>query len=411
MGGPLGAPTPRMVGQVTEGRRSWWPDLLLGLVTAGLGLTGTWFARSGVAGEEWAGVFAVLTGLALVAVRRWPWPVLLAESALLLVAGLVTPAAGGTTQIAGAVALGYVAYRSSRASTGAAYALFLGAVSANILTQVELAAILNIAGMVSLIELAGITAAPVAFGRYLRGVRLAAVAAEERAREVKERRAVETRAARLAERTAIARDLHDIVAHHIAAIALRAGSARYAVQHTGQAEVAVSALGELRDTAGQVLDELRELLEVLRDPDAVESKAVESAGPPVEPEQVIRDTARRVREAGVAVQVSVPSALARVPLVVGTTAARVVQEALTNTLKHAGPGAIASVDIRVVDRALLLEVLDSGPVKERPVLPASGYGLDGMRERVGLLGGRLTATATANGGWRVRAQLPIRENA
>ncbi|MER5334230.1 histidine kinase [Micromonospora sp. NPDC002717] len=387
------------------GRRGWWRELLLGLVTAGLGLASTWLARPGVAREEWAGVVAVLAGFALVAVRRWPWPVLFAESALLLVADAVAPAGAGTAQLAAAVALGYVAYWCGRAATAAAYVLFLGVTLVDVLQQGDAGVLSGGTGVIRLIMLAGVVAAPVAFGRYLRGVRHAAVAAEERAREVEERRAAETRAARLAERGAIARDLHDIVAHHIAAIALRAGAARYAVQHTGRTEEAVSALGELRDTAGLVLDELRELLEVLRDPEAVEP-----ADPQVEPAQVIRDAARRLREAGVTVQVGDPAALDRVPLVVGTTAARVVREALTNTLKHAGPGAIASVDVRVVDGALLLEVLDSGPVRRRPVLPASGYGLNGMRERVGLLRGTLAATATDGGGWRVRARLPIREN-
>ncbi|MFD2766590.1 sensor histidine kinase [Micromonospora eburnea] len=383
--------------------RGWWRELLLGLTTAALGLAST---RVESAGKEWAWVFPVLAGLTLVAVRRWPWPALLAESALLLVAGAVTPAGTNTPQLAAAVALGYVAYLCGRASTAAAYVLFLGVTLVDILHHTGAEVLSGGTGLVRLIMLAAVVAAPVAFGRYLRGVRLAAAAAEERAREVEERRAAETRAARLTERAAIARDLHDIVAHHIAAIALRAGAARYAVQHTGRTDEAVSALSELRDTAGQVLDELRELLEVLRDPEAVEP-----VEPQVEPEQVIRDATRRVREAGVAVQVTVPPALAGVPLVVGTTAARVVREALTNTLKHAGPGAIASVDVRVVGGALLLEVLDSGPVRPRSALPASGYGLNGMRERVGLLGGTLTAAATDGGGWRVRARLPIRENA
>ncbi|MCW3841787.1 histidine kinase [Micromonospora yasonensis] len=391
---------------MTGGRHGRWPELLLGLVVAALGLASTWIARPGVSRENWAGAFAVLAGLALIGVRRWPWPVLVGEMALLVVADQVTLGGSDTPQLAGAVALAYVAYRSGWPGTAGAYVLFLAATLANVLQRGNAAVLTGGSGVIRLVMLAGVCAAPVAFGRYVGSVRQAAAAAEERAREAEERRAAQTRAARLAERAAIARDLHDILAHHIAAIALRAGAARYAVQHTGRPDEAVAALGELRDTAGQVLDELRDLLEVLRDPEAVES-----ADPQVEPEQVIRETARRVREAGVAVQVTVPAALARVPLVVATTAARLVQEALTNTLKHAGPGAIASVDVEIVDGALLLEVLDSGPVRPRPALPASGYGLSGMRERVGLLGGTLSAAATAGGGWRVRARLPIRENA
>ncbi|GAA3766895.1 sensor histidine kinase [Micromonospora maritima] len=387
------------------GRWTWWPELLLGLGTAALGLVSTRIVIPGIPREAWAGVFAVLAGLVLTGVRRWPWPVLIATSALLLVADTVTVTGADTAQFAASVALGYVAYRSGWPGTAVAYGLFLTVTLVNVIDPGNTEVLRGGVGVLRVLMLAGFAAAPVAFGRYLRGVRQAARAAEERAREAEERRAAEARMARLTERTAIARDLHDIVAHHVAAIALRAGSARYAVQHTGRPEEAVLALGELRDTAGQVLDELRELLGVLRDPDAVAE-----AESHVDPAQVIRDAARRVREAGLAVQVRMPEVLHRVPLVVGTTAARVVQEALTNSLKHAGPGAVVSVDVRVAGGALLIEVLDSGPVRPRTRLPTSGHGLRGMRERVGLLGGTLVAGGTDGGGWRLRVRLPIREN-
>ncbi|GAB3089694.1 sensor histidine kinase [Micromonospora schwarzwaldensis] len=386
------------------GRWTWWPELLLGLGTAVLGLISSWTAIPGIPHEAWAAVFAVLAGVALVGVRRWPWPVLLATSALMLAADAVGVTGADTAQIAAAVALGYVAYRSDWPGTAAAYVLFLTVTLVNVIDPGNTELLRGGLGVLRLVMVAGIAAAPVAFGRYLSGVRQAARAAEERAREAEERRATEARMVRLTERTAIARDLHDIVAHHVAAIALRAGAARYAVQHTGRPDEAVLALGELRDTAGRVLDELRELLGVLRDPDAVAP-----AESQVDPAQVIRDAARRVREAGLAVQVRMPEVL-HMPLVGGTTAARVVQEALTNSLKHAGPGAIVSVDVQVVDGALLIEVLDSGPARPGPRLPASGHGLRGMRERVGLLGGTLVAGHTDGGGWRVRARLPIREN-
>ncbi|MEU8022536.1 MULTISPECIES: sensor histidine kinase [Micromonospora] len=390
-----------------EDQRGWWPELLLGLAVAGMGLAGTWFNSQGVAHGGWTVLIAVLAGLGLIGVRRLPWLALLGECALMVASDAVTANGSGIAQLAAAIALGFVAYQAGWAATAAAFTLLLAATVADVRDLGGSAALAGGLGVLRLAMLAGAVAAPVAFGRYLRGVRGAARIAEERARDAEARQDIQTRAARLAERASIARDLHDIVAHHVAAIALRAGSARYAVQQTGGTDEAVLALGELRDTAGQVLAELRELLEVLRDPEAVD---VEPGGAQVEPEQMIRDAERRVREAGIAVRVTVSAALAAAPLVVRTTAARVVRESLTNTLKHAGSGAIASVDVRASDGALLIVVRDSGPVRPRPALPPSGYGLSGMRERVGLLGGTLTAAATAGGGWQVRVALPIREN-
>ncbi|MFF3855295.1 sensor histidine kinase [Micromonospora sp. NPDC002575] len=386
-------------------RRGWWPELLLGLVAAGLGLANTRSGEPGATGGGWAPVIAVLAGLGLIGVRRLPWLVLLGECALMLAAGTVTVNGSGVAQLAAALALGFVAYRAGWPATAAAFTLFLAATVADVRALGGSATLSGSLGALRLAMLGGAAAAPVAFGRYLRGVRGTARIAEERARDAEARQEIQTHAARLAERAGLARDLHDIVAHHVAAIALRAGSARYAVQQTGDTDEAVLALGELRETAGQVLDELRELLEVLRDPEAVDS-----GGSQVEPEQMIRDAERRVREAGIAVRVTVSAALAAAPLVVRTTAARVVRESLTNTLKHAGSGAIASVDVRADDGVLLIVVRDSGPVQPQPALPPSGYGLSGMRERVGLLGGTLTAAATSGGGWQVRVALPIREN-
>ncbi|SCG52548.1 sensor histidine kinase [Micromonospora coxensis] len=385
--------------------RGWWPELLLGLTTAVLGYATTRLTVPAVPREEWAGAFAVAAGLVLVGVRRAPWAVLAVESVLLLVADTVTPTGADNPQLAAGIALGFVAYRTGWAATVAGLLLFWTVTLVNVIDPGNEQILAGGAGAVRLVMLAAMVTAPVAFGRYLRGVRTAARVAEERVREAESRRAAETLAARLAERAMIARDLHDILAHHIGAIALRAGSARYAVQHTGRTDEAVTALGELRDTAAHVLDELRELLDVLRDPETVEPAAGQ-----LEPEQLIRDAEQVVREAGVAVGTTMSPALSATPLVLRTTAARVVRESLTNTLKHAGPGAVASVDIRVADGALLVEVRDSGPERPRPALPPSGYGLAGMRERVGLLGGTLTAGPTPGGGWRVRVRLPIREN-
>ncbi|MFG3558178.1 sensor histidine kinase [Micromonospora sp. NPDC047557] len=388
------------------GRRVRWPELLLGLIAALLGLATTVNTVLPLPDRVRHATLAVIAGLALVAVRRWPWPVLAVETALMLVTVHLTPFGTGTPLLCAALALGFVAYRSGWRSTGAAFALFLSATVYTVLVGSPPGVLTGGAGLLRLITLAGTSATPVASGRYLRGLRKAAEVAEERAREAEARQAMQTRAARLAERAGIARDLHDIVAHHVAAIALQAGASQYAIRQTGRVDEAVAAFGELRSTAGRVLDELRELLEVLRDPEAIED-----GSPMVEPEQIIDEAQRLVRAAGLAVQVSVDHRAARASLVVRTTAARVIQEGLTNSLKHAGPGAIATVVVRAEPPGLFVEVLDSGPQRPRPApsLPASKLGLVGMRERVGLLGGTLTAGPTAGGGWRLQARLPIRE--
>ncbi len=387
------------------GRRRWWPQLLLGLIVASGGAAGLWLGLPAGPERLRAVLFAAAAGIVLAGARRWPGQVFAVEMVLLAAAVLVAPTANGTVSISAEIALGFVAYRCGWTATLTAYGGLYALGVAGAFQSLAEAWSANWYGVVlPLVLLGTVTATPVAVGRYLASQRAAALVAEERAREAEAHRAAENRAARLSERTAVARDLHDIVAHHISAIALRAGAARYAVQRTGNADEAVLALGELGDTAGKVLDELRELLAVLRDPEAVEVGVA-----PVEPEQIIREAESRVREAGVTVRVTISDALATAPLVARTTAARVVREALTNTLKHAGPGTIASVDVRGDAGWLLVEVVDSGPVRPRPALPPSGHGLSGMRERVGLLGGTLTATATEGGGWRVTARLPTKE--
>lgn len=388
--------------------RPWRVDVLLGLVGVALGLT------NGLLGWADSGDVPVAVGLAtaagviLAGVRRWPWPVLLVECVLLVVTDRLAPTNSGIAQIGLAIGLAVVAYHERWPGTGLAFVLSFAATLVDVIDPGTQQLLLGRQAVVRVLAIAALVAAPIAFGRYLRGQRRAAQVAEERAREMEARRAVETRAARLAERTSIARDLHDIVAHHVSAIALRAGSAQYAARHTGGVDEAVQALGELRATAGRALDELRELLEVLRDPEAVESDAVL-----VEPEQVLGEAVQRIRAAGMTVRLDVAEPVATAPLVVRTTAARLVQEGLTNSLKHAGAGATVSVRLHTDRGALLVEVLDSGSERAQPgrsALPPSGHGLAGMRERVDLLGGRMTAGPNGVGGWRLAARLPIREH-
>nr|WP_240942564.1 histidine kinase [Planosporangium thailandense] len=272
-------------------------------------------------------------------------------------------------------------------------------------------------GVVRIVVIGVFLAAPVAFGRYLRGVRQAARVAEERARDAERRRVAETRAARLAERAHLARDLHDIVAHHVSAIAVHAGTAQFAAAHADSEargrDEAVRALEGIRHTAGQALAELHELLRALRESEAPDDRGSNGngAGLTVEPEAMIVDAVERGRVSGLDIDARIDDRCAQAPLAVRVTAARVVQEALTNALKHAGPGATVRTWVGVDDQALRVEVADSGPVGDRPPLPASGYGLTGMRERAAVLGGALTAGPTGAGGWRLSMWLPLRVDA
>jgi signal transduction histidine kinase len=236
----------------------------------------------------------------------------------------------------------------------------------------------------------------VLLGRYLHNLRQTAELAVARAEDAELRRRAEAEAARLAERARLAGDLHDIVAHHMSAIALRAGAGHYAATHAADPlPEAVQALETIRDDAGQALTELRGLLRVLRDPlDA-------------DPETLIREAVDRIRAAGLQVEARVDERTAEAPPAVRIAAARTVQEALTNALKHAGPGADVLAVVRVDDACVRVDVTDSGAAGERPSLPGSGRGLDGMRERVTALGGTLAAGPTGHGGWRLAVSLPF----
>jgi signal transduction histidine kinase len=186
-------------------------------------------------------------------------------------------------------------------------------------------------------------------------------------------------------------------------MALRSGAALYAVRRTGSTEEAVVALDTVRGTSIQVLNELRGLLEVLRDPEV-------TGAPATEPEQAMGEAVGRVRAAGLRVDDEIAEDVAVAPLVLRTTAVRVVQEGLTNSLKHAGPGARARVRVLLRADEMRVTVADDGPPGAPPALPGAGQGLTGLRERVALLGGTLTAGPDGRG-WRLDARLPIKEMA
>ncbi|MDH6136763.1 signal transduction histidine kinase [Kitasatospora sp. MAA4] len=223
----------------------------------------------------------------------------------------------------------------------------------------------------------------------------------EQAEAEKEFRADQSR---LAERTRIAREMHDVLAHRVSLIALHAGG--LAMTARPEAEQVHRTAELIRGTARQAMEELREVLGVLRDPHV----AAGAGGELLSPQPRLADLAELVqssREAGLPVSLTGPlDPSAQVPEAMGRAAYRVAQEALTNIHKHA-PGAAAEVRLSGgPGRRLTVEVVNSPSRSAAPILPGSGAGLVGLRERVLLADGDFAAGPVAGGGFRVCAGFP-----
>jgi signal transduction histidine kinase len=199
------------------------------------------------------------------------------------------------------------------------------------------------------------------------------------------------------ERTRIARELHDVVAHHVSVMVLQAGAERRVL---GDEQPSTrDALETIEQTGRQALAEMRRLLGMLRKDDD------ELALAPQPSMEHLELLVSQVREAGMPVELELEGEPAPLPPGVDLSAYRIVQEALTNALKHAGP-ARARVKVRYRRDELELEILDDGPGPGNGD-GSTGHGLVGMRERVSLFGGDLAAGQRREGGYAVRARLPL----
>jgi signal transduction histidine kinase len=208
------------------------------------------------------------------------------------------------------------------------------------------------------------------------------------------------------ERLQIARELHDVVAHSLSVIAVQSGVGRHVIDdHPAQAKKALAAVEE---TSRNALDELRRMLSVLRHDDR--RPATLRSAPGV---AALDQLAEQVRAAGVDVTLEVQSSLVpRLSATADLAIYRIVQEALTNVVKHTGNAAVR-VELRDEPGALILEVLDDGgdlvayPQLHEEVDVDSHHGIVGMRERVALFAGSLEAAPRPGGGFRVLARLPL----
>jgi signal transduction histidine kinase len=219
---------------------------------------------------------------------------------------------------------------------------------------------------------------------------------ERRARLAERERDLAAREAVVAERARIARELHDAIAHDVSMMVVQAGAERRVLDRDD------TSTGEVLATIEQIgrgaLTEMRRLVGMLREDD----------DNPLAPQPGIADLPRlvaQVGDAGLAVELAIDGERRGLPVGIELSAYRIVQEALTNALKHAGDARV-SVHVRYGAESLELEIIDDGVGVATPIA-SGGHGLVGMRERVALYGGRLDAGRRPSGGFAVRVLLPI----
>ncbi|MFI8192900.1 sensor histidine kinase [Streptomyces sp. NPDC085946] len=230
---------------------------------------------------------------------------------------------------------------------------------------------------------------------------------EERAARLEKEREAQAKVAVAAERARIARELHDVVAHNVSVMVVQADGAAYVLD--AAPDQAKKALETISSTGRQALAEMRRLLGVLR---TGEHQEAGEYVPQPDVEQ-IGELVEQCRGSGLPVDFKVEGTPRPLPSGVELTAYRIVQEALTNTRKHGGPDAGASVRLVYFDDGLGLLVEDDGKgapheLYEEGGLDGQGHGLIGMRERVGMVGGTLDAGPRPGGGFRISALLPLK---
>jgi signal transduction histidine kinase len=357
---------------------------------------------AGPAEPESVAAWIGLLGLGLVAAQGLPlaWrrfrPVVVAAVVVVASAAyglLVVPA----PPYAGWVALFAVAahvpgFRRAMVSGGVVAAALAGGVVA--------AAVVHPEGRNELLALLLVTLIVLLAGGLARAERDRMSALRERAASLEREQDAMRRQAALEERLRIARDLHDLVGHGLSAIAVQSGTARVALG-AGDLEAVRTALGHVEATSRSAMREMRAAVGMLRG----RSPALAEGAPDLDGLPALMEHADRV---GVRVALDSVGDLGQVSPVVGRCAYRVVQEALTNVIRHA-PGAAATVRLDARDGWLHVDVTDRGGTGAGTGSASGGHGLVGMRERVEMLHGTVQVGPVDGGGWAVRATLPLEE--
>ncbi|SPE47698.1 Nitrate/nitrite sensor protein NarX [Streptomyces netropsis] len=324
--------------------------------------------------------------------RRWP----VGLAVVLVVLSVVAPCAAGAMLVAVFTVAVHRPFKAV-AAVGA-LALVTAPVSAAVRPDPDLTFIVSaVAGVLLVLTVIG-------WGMFLRSRRQLVVSLRERARRAEAEAGLRAERAQRLAREDIAREMHDVLAHRLSLLCVHAGALEFRPD-APPAEVARAA-GVIRDSAHQALQDLREVIGVLRAPGGVDGA---EAGRPQPTLAELDDLVEESRQAGMVVTFDSRVVDPRsVPPATGRTAYRIVQEALTNARKHA-PG--AEVAVRTAgDRrqGLTIEVVNPAGKEESGAVPGSGQGLIGLSERATLAGGRLAHGPTADGGFRLHGWLPWR---
>ena len=230
-------------------------------------------------------------------------------------------------------------------------------------------------------------------------------ALEDRTEQLAEERERTAAQAVSLERLRIARELHDVVAHHVSVMGVQAGAARRVLQRDPQQ--AVESLSAIESSAREAVDELHRMLTTLRDDSRPLETGDQVDGPSTHGVEQLPELIGDARSAGLAAELTIVGDPRPLSPLVSITVYRVVQEAVTNAIKHAGASASIDARLRYLDSMVEVEVTDSGGLPARGATgQGSGLGIVGMRERLAAVGGTLEAGPRARGGYLVRADIP-----
>ncbi|MFF3753999.1 sensor histidine kinase [Streptomyces sp. NPDC002018] len=340
-------------------------------------------------------VLMVLTAGALVFRRRAPMPVLLCVGGMTVVE-LIAVQPPAPVVLSTVIALYTVAAHTDRPTTWR-----VGLATMTVLTAVAMVFSSGVWYAQENLVIFAWTGMASAAGDAVRSRRDFIQAIRDRAERAERTREEEARRRVAEERLRIARDLHDVVAHHIALVNVQAGVASHVMDR--RPDQAKEALAHVREASRSALDELRATVGLLRQ--SGDPAAPTEPAPGLQHLDGLLDT---FRNAGLPVVFAANGAEhpTRLPAAVDLVAYRIIQEALTNVRKHAGPAAKAEVSVVRVGATVEITVLDDGEGTGEPA-DGGGHGLLGMRERVTALGGTLTAGPRYGGGFRIQAILPL----